>query len=49
MTGSELDVPEGHPGVEGGHDEGRAEHVRARPTAVNTETCVAATTTDYYQ
>jgi len=28
MTGGELDVTEGHPGVEGGHDEGGAEHVR---------------------
>jgi hypothetical protein len=28
MTGSELDVTEGHPGVERRHDEGSAEHVR---------------------
>ena len=28
MTGGELDVTEGHSGVEGGHDEGRSEHVR---------------------
>ena len=28
MTSGELDVPERHPGVEGGHDEGCPEHVR---------------------